>query len=602
MKPRLSILFAALLWALPASAAPRNIVIFVADGLRYDSVTPRSAPTLWRIKTQGVDFANSHSLYPTVTTVNASAIATGHYIGDTGNFGNSLYTGFASPEAGNATVPFLEHNLILGEMNDHFGGNYLNETSLLAAARVAGFSTAAIGKIGPAAIQDVTQRDGSGTIVIDDAVGTPNGLPLAPDVAAAIKSAGLATTAPKSAVPNIEQQNYLMAIATKVVLPRFSAAHEPFVLVFWSRDPDASQHGTKDSLGKLVPGINGPTGKAAIRNADATLATLLAALHAAKLDATTDVFVTADHGFSTIDKRSATSAASRYEEAGGEFSDVDTRNAPPPVQDRDLPPGFLAIDIADALGLPLYDPNQHKAVNYKKGEHPGFGNGFIGGDPDKPNVIVVANGGSAHIYLPGADAKARAVEIVGILTKEDYVSGIFANDELGDIPGTLAMSAINLRGTALTPQPSLIVNFRSHLISGCKPALMCAAEVADTSLATGQGMHGTFSRADTRNFMAVLGPDFKTRYADKAPVSNADITPTLAHILGLKITPKGGLAGRVIGEALKGGKPVTVTRGWSASPLAANGQKTLLEYQSVGQTRYFDAAGFPGRTVGLSAH
>ena len=62
--------------------------------MRYVSVTPKTAPTLWRIKSQGVDFTNSHSLYPTITTVNASAIATGHYIGDTGNFGNAIYSGF----------------------------------------------------------------------------------------------------------------------------------------------------------------------------------------------------------------------------------------------------------------------------------------------------------------------------------------------------------------------------------------------------------------------------------------------------------------------------------------------------------------------------
>jgi hypothetical protein len=27
---------------------------------------------------------------------------------------------------------------------------------------------------------------------------------------------------------------------------------------------------------------------------------------------------------------------------------------------------------------------------------------------------------------------------------------------------------------------------------------------------------------------------------------------------------------------------------------------TILTYQTVGQTRYFDAAGYPGRTVGLT--
>src|SRR5215475_8704981 len=122
--------------ALPADAAPRpphNVLIFVADGLRYDSVTPRTAPTLSKLRHDGVDFTNSHSLYPTVTTVNASAIATGHYIGDTGNFGNAIYSGFNSPATGNSPVAQFEDDSMLGEMNAHFGGNYLNETSLIAA-------------------------------------------------------------------------------------------------------------------------------------------------------------------------------------------------------------------------------------------------------------------------------------------------------------------------------------------------------------------------------------------------------------------------------------------------------------------------------------
>jgi hypothetical protein len=31
----------------------------------------------------------------------------------------------------------------------------------------------------------------------------------------------------------------------------------------------------------------------------------------------------------------------------------------------------------------------------------------------------------------------------------------------------------------------------------------------------------------------------------------------------------------------------------------ANGLRTVLRYQTVGTTRYFAAAGFPGRTVGV---
>ena len=599
----LAALLAASLQPALAADKPHNVLIFVADGLRYDSVTARSAPTLWKLKTEGVDFTNSHSLYPTITTVNASAIATGHYIGDTGNFGNAIYSGFNSAVTGNSPVGQFEDDTMLGEMNDHFGGNYLNETSLIAAARAAGFATAIMGKVGPTSIQDVNQRDGAGTIVIDDAFDTPKGIVVAPDILAAIKAAGLAPNAPKTAYPNNEQQKYMIAVATKIVLPKLNASGKPFAMLFWSRDPDATQHSAKDSLGKLRPGINSESGRGGIKDADDTLAALLAWLRTNGLDKTTDVFVTADHGFSTIEKHSATSAAARFEENDDNpLRAVDTENAPLPASRRDLPPGFLAIDLADALGLPLHDPHLHKEVDYRHGHHPGYGDGFIGSDPEHPELMVIGNGGSDILYLRGADAKAQAAKVVDILTKQDYVSGIFVDDDLGDIPGSLPMSAINWRGTAITPHPSIVVSFASHSIPGCKPALMCAAEVADTSLATGQGMHGTFSRADTRNFMAAMGPDFKARFADKAPVSNADINPTLAKIMGLTIRPKGGLTGRPIAEALKGGKMVAFRRDRTISAPATNGQKTLLEYQRVGETRYFDAAGFPGRTVGLSGH
>jgi arylsulfatase A-like enzyme len=556
--------------ALPAMAAPSVTLLFVADGLRYDSVTPQSAPTLWKLKHAGVDFADSHSLYPTITTVNASAIATGHYIGDTGNFGNALYSGFPAPETGNAPIAAMENDRMLGEMNEHFGGNYLNEISLLAAARKAGFATAAIGKVGPTSIQDVTQRDGSGTMVIDDAMGTPAGLLISTDLAQAIKAAGLPPTAPKTATPNTDQEQYLAAVFAKVVLPRLIRTGKPVLIVFWSRDPDASQHVEKDGS------INGPGGRAGIKDADGTLAALLAGLKADGA-ANANVFVTADHGFSTIDNQ--TSAGTK------------------------LTQGFVATDLAKALDLPLYDPHLHKAVDLAAGQAPTAGNAFLGADPANPDVIVVANGGSDLIYLPGPNAKALAGKIAAALAPKDYTGAIFANDDLGDVAGTLPMSAVNLRGTALTPQPAMIVGFASHAMSGCKPLLMCAAEFADTSLVTGQGMHGSFSRADTRNFMAAMGPAFKKGFVDRAPVSNADITPTLAHILGLTIAPKGGLTGRAATEALAKGRKISVTQGWLASllPLGDAG-KQFLEYQQVGATRYFDAAGIPARTVGLSAH
>src|SRR5512143_93590 len=81
--------------------AQHNVIVFVADGLRYGSVNEKDTPALWSVRTQGVNFENSYSVFPTLTTANASAIATGHRLGDTGDFANSLYTGYPMFESGN---------------------------------------------------------------------------------------------------------------------------------------------------------------------------------------------------------------------------------------------------------------------------------------------------------------------------------------------------------------------------------------------------------------------------------------------------------------------------------------------------------------------
>jgi hypothetical protein len=99
--------------------------------------------------------------------------------------------------------------------------------------------------------------------------------------------------------------------------------------------------------------------------------------------------------------------------------------------------------------------------------------------------------------------------------------------------------------------------------------------------------------------MAAVGPDFKAGFVDPAPVSNADLAVTLAKVLGLKLVPHGPLSGRVASESLKGGQPVAFTSRVQRSAPAANGFVTVLNAQDVGQTPYFDAAGAPGRTLGL---
>jgi hypothetical protein len=83
-------------------------------------------------------------------------------------------------------------------------------------------------------------------------------------------------------------------------------------------------------------------------------------------------------------------------------------------------------------------------------------------------------------------------------------------------------------------------------------------------------------------------------------MSNSDVPLTLAHVLALDLKHRGTLSGRVLDEALSGGgEPPVPATGTLRSAATANGLVTLLRYQQIGALRYFDAAGFAGRTVGL---
>src|SRR5450631_4362255 len=578
---------------------PHNVILFVPDGLRALMVTPERAPTMAAIRDKGVNFKNPHSLFPTFTTANASAMATGHYLGDTGDFSNTIYTGYPVGPADGTVTPFLENDSVLFDVDEHFDGNYLNEETILKVARGQGYSTAAIGKLGPTLIFDHTDRankEGEHTIVIDDSTGRKDGAPLSAEMQAALSKAGLPIEAPTrgdngnggtfdtpgTTVANIEQQAYFADVASKIVLPMFKARNKPFVLVFWSRDPDGTQHNQGDSLLSVTPGINGPASFAAVKNADDNLATIRQALDELGLAASTDIIVAADHGFATISKERKSSPA-----AQASYADVPTGL---------LPPGFVAIDLAKALGQPLHDPDNKNAA-VAAGTYPKRGNGLIGADPSIPQIAVAANGGSDLVYIPGKD-RALTAKVIEALLAQDYVSGLFVDDDLGQFAGTLPMSAINLKGMARTPRPSGVINFRTYS-TGCDRPVLCTVEVADTGLQQDQGMHGSFSRADTMNFMAAIGPSFKSGFVSDVPVSNADMGKTMAQLLGLKIPFKGALMGRVAEEALPGGASPTVENFTERSHPAADGLATILVGQRVGANRYFDAAGFPGRTVGM---
>jgi hypothetical protein len=600
-----------------AQEAPHNLLLFVPDGLRAKIVDATSAPALARLRDEGVNFVNSHSVFPTFTTANASAFATGHLLGDSGDFGNYIYSGFPVASSNNTVTPFLESDPVLREVERHFPQGYLNEASILALAS-SRYSTASIGKLGPAAIFALASLDppadetAQQTLIVDDLTGHTGGIPLSSLWVQAFTRSGVATAAPGrgangdaggfdrpgTRVANAEQQRYFLDVALKVVLPQFKRAGQPFALVYWSRDPDGSQHNQGDSFGRLIPGINGPTSLAAVRSASEALGSIEEALKDLNLFDTTNIIVAADHGFSTISRASKTSAAAAHNYAD--------------VKPRELPLGFVAIDLAAALRAldgerKLFDPDRNDSVvDWLQGQHPSRGNGLIGAAAQTPEVIVAANGGSDLIYLPADSSTERrkllAAAVVKALMQEDYASGIFVDEEqVGPVPGTLSIRSIGLAGSAVTPHPTMVVNFRSFSTRCGRASVLCAVEVADTPLQQGQGMHGSFSRADTWNFMAARGPDFNHSQIDRLPASNADIGATIARLLRLEVPSIGRLNGRVLDESLRGGEVrLTSSKQRVASQPASGGLTTVLVTERVGSSVYFDAAGFPGRTLGLA--
>ena len=80
----------------PGSAAQvsnqsHHVVVVVWDGMRPDIVSEQNTPALWKLAHEGVTFRNHHSVYPSATMVNGTAIVTGVYPGKNGIIANHVY-------------------------------------------------------------------------------------------------------------------------------------------------------------------------------------------------------------------------------------------------------------------------------------------------------------------------------------------------------------------------------------------------------------------------------------------------------------------------------------------------------------------------------
>ena len=255
----------------PAAPAHAQLVI-VVDGLRPDYVTPALMPRLARLGERGIVFNAHHSVFPTVTRVNAASMATGVYPEAHGLLGNTVYAPAVNPARGLDTGS--RENL---EAIGRADGPLLTAPSLGELLPAAGKTlfVAGAGTSGAAFLLNHTV--GTGAIVHQEFT-RPASLG-----AHVLETLG---PAPPASMPNAA----LNARAVDALLTLGLGERHPDVAFLWISDPDHTAHSK---------GIGTETTNEALRLADAEIGRIEDALQAKGLSARTNVIVVSDHGFST---------------------------------------------------------------------------------------------------------------------------------------------------------------------------------------------------------------------------------------------------------------------------------------------------------------
>ncbi|MBX7258781.1 MAG: alkaline phosphatase family protein, partial [Candidatus Hydrogenedentes bacterium] len=250
-----------------------QVLLIVLDGLRPDYVTPVLMPNLYALGQRGVVCENHHAVFPTVTRVNASSIATGSYPATHGLMGNTVFFPEVEPKRGLSTGD--ARNLM--RIEEVTGGRLLTAPSLgeLLDAHGKKLLTVSSGSSGSSYLTNHKVR-GGGIINVEH---------ILPAEQADLVKQTLGAV-PEETGPNRDQNRWAVDAYLKYGL---DIVH-PDVTIMWISDPD---HTTHDA------GIGSPDNLACLKNDDEEIGRILATLDQRGLAATTNILVASDHGFST---------------------------------------------------------------------------------------------------------------------------------------------------------------------------------------------------------------------------------------------------------------------------------------------------------------
>ena len=568
-----------------AGHKPHRVILFVWDGMRPDAVSAEDTPNLLALAQRGSRFEDNHATYPTFTMANASSFATGAFPGPLGFYGNRFW----APGAGGLNAKgvaadfrdpiYTEDYAVLRDLDAHFDHELLELPTLFAAAQKAGLTTAAVGKSGPAFLQDYKQ----GGVILDENTALPlafarelqqAGYPLPAHAANTYPSAqlslredndspteqgkmvtlkdGVTADATAAAETTPAPANaWMMKVYLDVILPK----HRPDLSVVWLRNPDTTQH---------LYGVGSPEFHLALQAQDALLGQLEARLQQLGMAQDTDIIVVSDHGHSNIAGPRDLFPLRQIND--GRVAGIDNDwgysvSGGIRLADQLSRAGFTAFDGFGCMYVPVmsglradgsplqptrYDDDGHLCGKPGPYTTPGY---TVPEQLPKDALVLAPNGGTEYVYQPGHDA-ALVKRTVRFLQSREYIGAIFVAKRYGDIPGTLPAENVHLENAARGPD--IIISYAwdaDAVIQGFR-----GTEYA--SQANERGEHGSFSPIDVHNTLLAAGPGFRQGFSDPLPSGNVDVAPTIAALLGLSL-PKA--QGRVLHEALAGplARPLT---------------------------------------------
>jgi len=280
--------FAAATVALTVAAGPAMAgkavlnLVFVLDGLRPDSITAEETPHLWRLREEGVNFVNGHSVFPTVTRANATAIGSGVYPDRNGIFGNTLYVRQVDPSHAFGND---DHRNLL-RLDAATGGRMVLARTLgeILAERGKSLAIVSSGTTGSALLVNPRAPNGVGMLV--NGYWEPGVRVAFPDAAneAILRRFPAAPKKGGARDPYVEQVSWTERVLRDYVLTDL----KPDVIVNWLTEPDHLQHAV---------GAGSPEARAAIRNDDREIGLVLDRLRELGLADRTNIIVVSDHGF-----------------------------------------------------------------------------------------------------------------------------------------------------------------------------------------------------------------------------------------------------------------------------------------------------------------